>query len=310
MAVLQTLVLGGGEFVGRHIVEELLAAGHHVTVLNRGHSPLVPGAHRLLGDRSATDGLGVLVGTEWDVVVDVSGYLRRQVAAVLAAVTVRRRYLFVSSHAVYTLADVGPGADEDCPRRGPIDDPPWPLDNDTYGPAKVSCENVLNDELGNRSTIVRPGKVAGPHDNQPSLGHWVRAVLAGAPVAVPDPQQPVQLIDVRDLAVLVRRLLDDDRPGAFQAVGQPLTIAAVLAECARGLGLNPHAVRLTAGDPSASYPLLQADRPWSVRQRSNARAVAAGMPLTPLAVTVRDWWRSVPRDTTDATIRRAPHPLL
>ncbi|MEO8095537.1 MAG: NAD-dependent epimerase/dehydratase family protein [Pseudolysinimonas sp.] len=310
MACLQTLVLGGGEFVGRYIVQELLAADHHVTVLNHGHSPLVPGAHRLIGDRFTTDGLGVLVGTEWDMVVDVSGYLRRQVAAVLASVTVRRRYLFVSSHAVYTLADVGPGANEDCPRRAPIDDPPWPLDNDTYGPAKVSCENALNDQLGNRSTVVRPGKVAGPHDNQPSLGHWVRAVLAGELIAVPDPKQPVQLVDVRDLAVLVRRLLDDDRPGAFQAVGQPLTIAAVLAECARGLGLDPDAVRLTAGDASASYPLLQADRPWSVRQRSNARAVAAGMPLTPLAVTVRDWWRSVPRDTTNATIRRAPHPQL
>lgn len=302
MPALKILVLGGGEFVGRYIVQELLAADHHVTVLNRGHSPLVPGAHRLIGDRSATNGLGVLVGTEWDAVVDVSGYVRRQVAAVLAAVTVRRRYLFVSSHAVYTLDDVGPGADEDCPRREPIDDPALPLDNDTYGPAKVSCEDVLNDRLDNRATIVRPGKVAGPHDNQPSLGHWVRAVLAGGPIAVPDPKQPVQLVDVRDVAVLVRRLLDDDRPGAFQAVGQPLTIAAVLAEFAQGLGLNPDAVRLTAGDAAASYPLLQADRPWSVRQRSNARAVAAGMPLTPLAVTARDWWRSVPHDVADATI--------
>jgi len=298
---LQILVLGGGEFVGRYIVQELLAADHHVTVFNRGHSPLLPGAHRLIGDRSATDGLGVLLGTEWDAVVDVSGYVRSQVAAVLAAVTVRRRYLFISSHAVYTLDDVGPRADEDCPRRGPLDDPAWPLDNDTYGPAKVSCENLLDDRLGTRATIVRPGKIAGPHDNQPSLGHWVRAVIAGGPIAVPDPEQPVQLVDVRDVAMLVRRLLDDDRPGAFQAVGQPLTIAAVLAECARGLGLDPDAVRLTAGDTSASYPLLQADRPWSVRQRSNARAVAAGMPLTPLAVTVRDWWRSGPLDVTEAT---------
>ncbi len=302
MPALQILVLGGGEFVGRYIVQELLAAGHHVTVLNRGHSPLVPGAQRLIGDRSVSNGLGVLVGTEWDAVVDVSGYVRRQVAAVLAAVTVRRRYLFVSSHAVYTLDDVGPGADEDCPRRKPINDPPWPLDNDTYGPAKVSCEDVLNDRLGSRATIVRPGKVAGPHDNQPSLGHWVRAVLAGGPIAVPDLKQPVQLVDVRDVAVLVRRLLDDDRPGAFQAVGRPLTIAAVLAECAQGLGLNPDAMRLTAGDAGGSYPLLQTDRPWSVRQRSNARAVAAGMPLTPLAVTARDWWRSVPLDGTDTRI--------
>jgi 2'-hydroxyisoflavone reductase len=39
-------------------------------------------------------------------------------------------------------------------------------------------------------------------------------------VALPgNPDQPVQIIDSRDLARLVVQLLADDRPGAFHAVG-------------------------------------------------------------------------------------------
>jgi 2'-hydroxyisoflavone reductase len=41
-----------------------------------------------------------------------------------------------------------------------------------------------------------------------------------------DPEQPVQVIDPRDLARLVVQLLADDRPGAFHAVGpaEPVTL--------------------------------------------------------------------------------------
>jgi len=50
---------------------------------------------------------------------------------------------------------------------------------------------------GSRATIVRPGKVAGPHDPQDGLNYWVRRAARGGRVAVPgDPAQPIQIIDV------------------------------------------------------------------------------------------------------------------
>ena len=92
---------------------------------------------------------------------------------------------------------------------------------------------------GERATIVRPGKVAGPHDWQDGLTYWVRRAARGGPVAVPtDPAQPVQVIDSRDLARLVVQLIADDRPGAFHAVGpaEPVTLGGLIQTCARVAG--------------------------------------------------------------------------
>src|SRR5215467_6236332 len=59
------------------------------------------------------------------------------------------------------------------------------LDDDTYGPAKVACEDDVLARYGSRATIVRPGKVAGPHDNQSGLTYWVRRAARGGRVALP-----------------------------------------------------------------------------------------------------------------------------
>ena len=69
--------------------------------------------------------------------------------------------------------------------------------------------------------------MAGPHDNQDGLTYWARRAGRGGRVALPaDPDQPIQVIDSRDLARLVMQLLADDRPGPFHAVGlaDPTTI--------------------------------------------------------------------------------------
>ncbi len=64
---MNVLVLGGTQFVGRHIVEELLRGGHAVTTLNRGQSidELPPQVERLRGDRSlGVAGLAALAGRQ------------------------------------------------------------------------------------------------------------------------------------------------------------------------------------------------------------------------------------------------------
>ena len=50
---MKVLVLGGTQFIGRHIVETLLAAGHTVSILTRGKSPdeLPVQVERFRGDR-------------------------------------------------------------------------------------------------------------------------------------------------------------------------------------------------------------------------------------------------------------------
>lgn len=285
------LVLGGTSFVGRAIVEDALRSGAEVTLFTRGKTgpELFPGVRRLTGDRDSGD-YGALRDRTWDAVVDVSGYVPRHVGQAMDALAGRAgRYLFISSHAVYQNEGAQPGSDEDTPRRPPVRDTEE-LDNRTYGPLKVACEDDVVARYGSRATIVRPGKVAGPHDQQPGLTYWVRRAARGGRVALPgDPRQPVQVIDSRDLARLVVRLLTDDRPGAFNAVGpaEPVTIGGLIETCGRAAGTQVEVVPVMRADQAPPFfPLIRTD--WPSQQRSPARALAAGMPATPLEVTAAD----------------------
>jgi 2'-hydroxyisoflavone reductase len=287
---MRILVLGGTSFVGRAIVDDALRTGAGVTLFSRGRTGpgLFPGIARLTGDRDTGD-YAALRGGRWDAVVDVSGYVPRHVGQAMDALGDRAgRYLFISSHAVYEHAGLQPGATEDTPRRPPLRDTEE-LRDTTYGRLKVACEDDVMARYGDRATIVRPGKVAGPHDPQDGLTYWVRRAARGGPVAVPtDPAQPVQVIDVRDLARLVVQLLTDGRAGAFHAVGpaEPVTLGGLIGICAQVAGTQVEVVRVPADPVPELFPLVR--EVWATQQRSPARARAAGMPATPLEVTVAD----------------------
>jgi 2'-hydroxyisoflavone reductase len=284
------LVLGGTAFVGRAIVEDALRNGAEVTLFGRGRTgtELFPGVPRLTGDRDTGDYTALGDG-RWDAVVDVSGYVPRHVGQAMDALGGRGgRYLFVSSHAVYLKTEHNPDPTEDAPRRIPLRDTEW-LAGDNYGRLKVACEDDVLARYGERATIVRPGKVAGPHDWQEGLTYWVRRAARGGPVAVPtDPAQPVQVIDSRDLARLVVQLIADDRPGAFHAVGpaEPVTLGGLIQTCARVAGTQAEIVPVPAGTGTGFFPLVRDN--WPGQRRSPAKARAAGMPATPLDVTVAD----------------------
>ncbi|MEY9968232.1 2'-hydroxyisoflavone reductase [Streptacidiphilus sp. MAP12-16] len=289
---MRILVLGGTSFVGRAIVDDALREGAEVTLFGRGRTgtDLFPGVPRRIGDRDTGDYAALRDGS-WDAVVDVSGYVPRHVGQAMEVLGDRiGRYLFISSHAVYARTGVGPGSDEDTPRRAPVRDTEELLE-ETYGPLKAACEDDVVARYGSRATVVRPGKVAGPHDVQDGLTYWVRRAARGGRVALPGrPEQPIQLIDSRDLARLVVRLLIDERPGAFHAVGpaEPTTMAELITTCARAAGSEVEVVPVPADSVSPFFPLIRPESMWPTQQRSPARARAAGMPATPLAVTAAD----------------------
>ncbi|MEU7154863.1 NAD-dependent epimerase/dehydratase family protein [Streptomyces chrestomyceticus] len=287
---MRLLVLGGTSFVGRAIVEDALRTGAEVTLFGRGRTnpDLFPGLARLVGDRDTGDYTALRDGS-WDAVVDVSGYVPRHVGQAMDALGDRvGRYLFISSHAVYERTGVAPGSDEDTPRRPPVRDTEE-LSEATYGPLKVACEDDVTARYGPRATIVRPGKVAGPHDSMDTFTYWVRRAARGGRVALPgDPAQPVQVVDSRDLARLVVRLLTDDRPGVFHAVGpaEPTTLGGLIETCARAAGTKIEIVPVSPEGAPPMFPLVRAN--WATQQRSAARARQAGMPATPLEVTAAD----------------------
>jgi len=289
---MRILVLGGTLFVGRAIVDDALRGGHDVTIFSRGRTgvDLFPEATRLVGDRDTGDYRALRNG-RWDAVVDVSGYLPGHVGQAMQALGDRvGRYLFVSSRAVYVREAVGPGLEEDAPRRLPVRDA-VELTEETYGPSKVACEDDVLARYGPRATIVRPGKVAGPHDDQETFTYWSRRAARGGRVAVPGwPEQPVQIIDSRDLARLVTQLLVDDRGGAFNAVGpaEPTTLGRLIHTCARVADTTVELVPVPPEVAGPLFPLVRKEEVWTSEQRSSAKARAAGMPATPLEVTAAD----------------------
>ena len=94
---MRILVLGGTQFLGRHVVDAALSRGHDVTLFNRGQTrpELFPDVEKLRGDRDGD--LDALEGRSFDAVVDTSGYVPRLVSATLDALGDVGHYTFVST---------------------------------------------------------------------------------------------------------------------------------------------------------------------------------------------------------------------
>src|SRR4051794_26843465 len=295
---MRLLVLGGTRFVGRHVAEAALAAGWELTLFNRGESDpaAFPEAERLTGDRDG--GLDALKGGEWDAVVDTSGYVPRIVRQSAEALSGRcERYLFISSAGVY--ADKSqPGLAEDAPLVH-LDDPYSEDVAEHYDGLKALCEDVVKDTFNERATIIRPGLIVGPHDATNRFTYWVTRIARGGDVLAPEPRdQPVQVIDARDLAAFVTRLAVGGS-GVYNAVGDVTTMESTLATIAEATdaAARMHWVdedRLLAAGlaPWRDVPLWLApasDPAYAgFLAMSNARAKAAGLELRQLADTVRD----------------------
>lgn len=290
---MRILVLGGTSFVGRAIVEQALSDGHELTLFSRGRtgSDLFPDVERRLGDRESGDYASLLDGS-WHAVVDVSGYVPRHVAQASDALHGRAdRYLFISTGSVYDRQRAGEPLTEQAPRLAP-ERGTEEITGETYGPLKVACEDDVLARWGQAATIVRPGIVAGPHDPTDRFTYWVRRAAEGGRVALPArPDQPVQVVDSRDLARLVVTLVADDVSGTFNAVGpaEPTTLGQLIHACAAAAGTSVEVVPVDPAAVAPDFPLVLPDPGWDVMFRRSAEpARAHGLTATPLQQTARD----------------------
>lgn len=298
---MRILILGGTQFIGRHIVDALLSGGHSVSVLTRGKTPdaLPPQVERLRGDRNdGAEGLGALKGRAWDACVDVSGYTPRQVRPSAEALNgIVDRYVFISTGSVYGDAKKRPVAEEN-PTMTPAAEDVTVIDGDTYGPLKVTCENIVRDIYGDKATILRPQIVAGPHDPSGRFTYWAkRASLGGAMLAPGDGTDHVQVIDGRDLARFTRKALEEAIAGTFNMAGHRVTWKEFMATLgAKDPVWVPREV--LEGVDSSELPLYRPEHGTyaGLMDVENAKARAAGLKLSSLAVTVkdtRDWLSGV-----------------
>ncbi len=321
---MRILMIGGTRFIGKHVVEQALAAGHDVTLFHRGRSgaDLFPDLEHRTGDRDSD--LSALAEGEWDATVDTCAFLPRQVHALADVLGDRGgHHLLVSSVSAYAPAD-GPGLTEDAPL-AELDDPSVEVvTNETYGGLKVLCERMAVERHGPGTLLVRPTYVVGPDDYSWRFPGWVARIARGGDVLAPGPDDaPAQVIDVRDMAAWMVRLLEDGASGAFHAVSpEPVfTWRQQLEAIVDAVG--PDGTRLrwvdagtvhAAGLPEGTLPLWSGDDPdvW-LMAADPSKAYGAGLAPRPLADTIRDtlaWTRTVEQPAGAGLSAEAEQQLL
>ena len=189
-------ITGGTGFVGSHLIDVALAAGHHVNALTRRDQAERPGIEWIAGDLSNRDALEQLVSGA-DAVIHVAGTISGQSAAafelgnvagtlaMLAAATAGgiHRFVHVSSLAAR--------------------EPKLSL----YGASKCKGEELVMSS-GLDWAIVRPPAVYGPGDKE-TLELFRMAKLG---VMLMPPKGRVSVIHADDLARLLLALAGPEAP--------------------------------------------------------------------------------------------------
>ena len=301
---MQILLLGGTAWLGRTIATTAVEQGHQVTCIARGEAGSAPeGVAFVRADRDEPDAYDEVADQRWDIVVDVSrqpGQVRRAVASLAEGTDL---FAFISSGSVYADHST-PGEDESAALLPALDGDVMES-METYGPAKVACEqHVLNAFAPDRCLIVRSGLIGGPGDIFDRTGYWPlrfsRPAAEDGSVLVPDvPDLGTQVIDVRDLAAWVLVSAVQHLTGIFNAMGGTVPLQAHLAAARAVAG---HSGRLVPVDQE--WLLAQGVEPWmgdrslpmwlplpdyaGFNARSNSAARAAGLVTRPPEETLAD----------------------
>jgi 2'-hydroxyisoflavone reductase len=328
---LRILILGGTGFLGPHQIAYAMERGHAITTFTRGrtdptvHGSLFHQVEQLVGDRESD--LSALRTGTWDAVIDNSG---RRVEWTRASAALLRdraeRYLYTSSTGVY-YPYLGRDIREDTE---PVLEVPRDIDETQsgeygFGVMKANSEIAAKEEFGaERTLVVRPTYIMGPGDRTDRFTYWPVRLARGGDVMVPGKaDDPVQHIDVRDLASWMIRLIEGGVVGTLNAVGPA---------SATGMHQFVHGAHAAFSSPVEFVPVTDYDFlaehgvpyvvPWIMpvgdnfgsARVSNERALAHGLTLRPLADSVRDlhewWWSDALADPARARLLTAESSLI
>jgi 2'-hydroxyisoflavone reductase len=216
------LVVGGTGFLGSSTVHALVAMGQRVDIVHRGRRraprDAPTRARQLVVDRRTCSRSDFDEAGPWTSVIDLCCDDECELARMVTALRGRTgRYVLCSTCGVYKPA------------------PPLPLDEGhetiRYAPSggggrawsKLRAEAELLSfagRLGIEPIVVRLGVLIGPGDGSGRLPYWIGRVRRGGRIAVPmRPDQPLQLLDVRDAALLLARVAVNGGRSILNAAG-------------------------------------------------------------------------------------------
>ena len=325
---MKLLILGGGVFLGPHIVREALARGHDVTVFNRGKTGGDPpnGVTRLRGDRYSD--LSELETGSWDSVIDTFAYLPHVVRASTDVLRSRvGHFNMISTISVY--ADFSePGMDESAELASISDEDAAAVTDHKnvgrhYGALKARCEQVYDSRTGGRSGALRAGLIVGDGDPTNRFTWWVHRGRRGGRIVAPGhPDRPMQFINVRDVAAFAVAASEQQLTGPMNVDSTPgsHTAGRLLDACLScgGSGGEPVWIDESFLDERGIVPWQQlpgwmpSSGPFAgFGHMRVSRAIEHGLRQTPLKDTVAQtlaWIDRMPGDLR-AALERARDPV-
>jgi UDP-glucose 4-epimerase len=257
---MRILVTGGAGFIGSHIVDAYIEAGHTVTVvddLSTGHRDQVhPQAHFYQADVTKADELARIVAAEQPDVVshqaaqksvrlsveDPAADANINILGTLHLLELCRRsgvqhVLFASTGgAIYGDADRIPTPEET---------PAWPIS--PYGIAKLTVEHYLyyyQHQYGLTYTALRYANVYGPrqdpHGEAGVVAIFAERLLSGQTAVIyGDGSQTRDYVYVGDVAAANLRALQTRAAGAYNVgTGVETTVNALYAALAEAMGVS------------------------------------------------------------------------
>lgn len=291
-------VIGGSRYFGKLLIERLQAAGHQVTVINRGSVPPPDGVEHLVADRNDEAALGaVLDARAFDVVVDQVCYTPVQAAIAVRAFAGRtRRYVMTSTIEVYDPATAAlPAVPAGTPVPEESVDPatwqvamdlPWHDDaylEAHYAEGKRQAEAVFAHAGSFAFTTVRSAHVlgGGAQEFTGRLAHYAGRITQGEEITVHEKALPTVFIHYEELADLLAWATAADFTGPINACSDgPIDVHGLAEIVSTQAGRGVVVYRSVAADEEASP--FSFDRHYTM---SNARAKALGFPVSH----TRDW---------------------
>ena len=190
------LVIGGTQFIGRHLMSQLLKnkKKYDVTVLNRGKTPWP--FEKNCCKKLTCDRLNdrerfresIKRSKDFDVVVDFVAFSVENVRDVIISTRKSCHYIFISTDSVY-MACMPPKIEGSALRENDATHAVKRLPRELrkirgsyqiqYGSNKLQAEEYLRDKATGRYTCLRFPDVFGPHDNQDGFINTLQKIKSG-----------------------------------------------------------------------------------------------------------------------------------
>lgn len=209
----RVLLLGGSQFMGRMLVEQILESNQYdLTIFNRGktNADLFPEVKRIIGDRE-TDEIQKIYGQDWDIVIDFSAYHPNSFEKMLDTMEGRMgRYIFISTVSAYeSIPNVL--NDETTPTLScsteQKSDPKITAEN--YGAKKAEMERMLFRKTGIDSITLRPCIVYGPYDHTDRFYYWMYRVFSQDRFLLPEADSDkMNMTYVSDMVNICRKAME------------------------------------------------------------------------------------------------------